>query len=246
MAPGSAASWSSSLIRHLALSALGWLLVVALTAGRVDAAPGAPADFVIENAAPHVVFNTPTAIAFVPDGRLLVAEKRGVVWVVENGRRLPDPLWSAETEVLNSGDRGLVGLAVDPNYAVNHAIYFFYTVDPDSNGVDDDSAAFGRLTRFRTLDADSNRIDPASRTVLIGATWRDGIPRRRRRTRSTACGSARTAASSSPPVMARTTTAWTTAAAIRCCSRPAGPTPWRTSAPIVRSTSGRSPASCCV
>jgi glucose/arabinose dehydrogenase/PKD repeat protein len=152
------------------------LLVVALTAGRVDAAPGAPADFVIENAAPHVVFNTPTAIAFVPDGRLLVAEKRGVVWVVENGRRLPDPLWSAETEVLNSGDRGLVGLAVDPNYAVNHAIYFFYTVDPDSNGVDDDGAAFGRLTRFRTLDADSNRIDPASRTVLIGATWRDGIP----------------------------------------------------------------------
>ena len=31
---------------------------------------------------------------------------------------------------------GLLGLAVDPNYVSNHYLYFLYSVDPDTNGVD--------------------------------------------------------------------------------------------------------------
>lgn len=132
--------------------------------------------FVIENAFPGVHFNTPTAIAFLPDGRLLVAEKRGVVWVVDGGALRPKPFWSAEREVLANGDRGLVGLAVDPHYSVNHRVYFCYAVDPDSNGVDDNPTCFSRLTRYTAGVADSNVADPSSRAVLIGATWRTGIP----------------------------------------------------------------------
>src|SRR5205085_8113818 len=116
------------------------------------------------------------SIAFLPSGRLLVAEKRGVVSVAENGAPSARPLWSAEREVLDNGDRGLVGIAVDPAFAVNRYVYFLYTVDPDSDGVDNETAAFGRLTRYQVSASDSSVLDPASRTVLIGATWRDGFP----------------------------------------------------------------------
>jgi len=105
---------------------------------------------------------------------MLVAEKRGVVWVVQGGAVRPTPLWSAEREVLANGDRGLVGIAVDPRYAANHRVYFFYTVDPDSNGQDDNVAAFTRLVRYQTSAGDSNVVDPATRTVLLGKTWSDG------------------------------------------------------------------------
>jgi len=78
-----------------------------------------PQGFVVEDAYPDVAFNRPTTFAFTPDGRLLVAEKRGVVRVVQNGVKLSEPMWSAEDEVLNFGDRGLIGLTLDPDFAVN-------------------------------------------------------------------------------------------------------------------------------
>src|SRR5690242_9965784 len=95
-----------------------------------------PANFVAEDVAPGAAFNTPVAIAYLPGGRLLVAEKRGRVYAVVNGVKNPTPMWSRENEVLNVDDRGLLGLAVDPNYVVNHYVYLMYTVDPDSNGTD--------------------------------------------------------------------------------------------------------------
>lgn len=155
------------------------LLVPALLAFGPLARPGAagaPPDFVVENAAPGAGFDVPTAIAFFPDGRLLVTEKAGRAWVIHDGVKVTTPMWDARPEVLDNGDRGLVGVAVDPHYALNHFVYFAYVVDPDSDGVDDDDVAFGRVVRFRTSAADSDRVDPASRTVLIGTTWADGVP----------------------------------------------------------------------
>lgn len=147
----------------------------ALACPRAASAYTAPPDFVIESAVPNVGFNNPTAIAFTPDGRLLVAEKRGVVRVVQNGVKLARAMWNAEPEVLNNGDRGLLGIAVDPDYALNHYVYLSYVVDPDSDGVDDNDDAFGRVVRYRTSAADSNVIDMATRQVLIGSTWSDGF-----------------------------------------------------------------------
>ncbi len=158
-----------------------WLrtaIVLALSFGcplTAAATPVSPAGFVIENAWPGVRFILPTAVAFLPDGRALVAEKRGVVWVIDHGALRPTPMWSAEREVLANGDRGLIGLAVDPKFTTNHRLYFFYTADPDSNGNDDNVGAFSRLTRYQTSAADSNVVDPASRTVLIGRSWSDGF-----------------------------------------------------------------------
>jgi glucose/arabinose dehydrogenase/PKD repeat protein len=151
------------------------LVLATMMAAGANAAPSPPSDFVFENAVPNVAFRTPTSIAFLPNGQLLVAEKRGVVWRVEDGVLAARPVWSAEGEVLDNGDRGLTAIAVDPQYATNHFLYFLYEVDPDSDGVDDEVATFGRLTRYQVSFDDSGVVDPNSRTVLIGADWRDGF-----------------------------------------------------------------------
>lgn len=133
-----------------------------------------PAQFVSEDFVPGTTFDTPTGITFLPDGRLLVCEKRGRVWMVTNGVRAANPLWAGESEVLNNGDRGLLDVAVDPHYYQNHFIYLLYTVDPDSNGVDDNDDAWGRLTRYQVGFTDSSTVVAASRTILFGTTWSTG------------------------------------------------------------------------
>ncbi|HET7224378.1 MAG TPA: PQQ-dependent sugar dehydrogenase [Candidatus Eisenbacteria bacterium] len=133
-----------------------------------------PANFVVEEFAPGAVFDTPTGITFLPDGRLLVCEKRGRVWMVTNGVKAASPLWAADNEVLNNGDRGLLDVAVDPHYYQNHYIYLLYTVDPDSNGVDDNDDAWGRLTRYQVGFTDSSTVAASSRTILFGTTWSTG------------------------------------------------------------------------
>ena len=47
--------------------------------------------------------------------------------------------------------RALISIAVDPAYTTNHFIYLLYTVDPDTNGVDDTIEGFGRLALTFTI-----------------------------------------------------------------------------------------------
>lgn len=133
-----------------------------------------PTDFVVENVAPGATFNIPTGIAYMPGGRLLVAEKRGRVYFVTNGVKSASPLWSSENEILNETDRGLLDVAVHPDYVTNHYVYFLYTVDPDSNGVDNNDNGFGRLVRYQVSFSDSTQLISSSRTVLMGTNWRNG------------------------------------------------------------------------
>src|SRR5258706_4753102 len=135
-----------------------------------------PPDFVAEDAAPGAGFLGPTAIAFMPDGRLLVGEKNGVIWMVQNGAKLPDYFWNGTLDVMIAGNAGLTGIAVDPHYPENHFVYFAYVMDPDSNDVDTGAPAFGRVVRFKTSALDSNRVDESTKKVLIGRGWADGVP----------------------------------------------------------------------
>src|SRR5262245_49971786 len=101
----------------------------ALLAPSARAVPSVPANFAVEDAAPGASFVVPTAMAFLPDGRFFVAEKRGRVYEVRNGIKQPNPTLEIEASVLDVNDRGLLGLAVDPSYFANHFLYVFYTVD---------------------------------------------------------------------------------------------------------------------
>jgi glucose/arabinose dehydrogenase len=151
-------------------------LALLLAAVPVAASPSLPANFWFFNAVPGTQFDTPTTIAFLPDGRLLVGEKRGRVWMVKDGFRLPTPVWSSENEILNEGDKGLLAITVDPDFTTNRRVYFLYTVDPDTNGVDEsNSDGFGRLARFQLrATGDTNTVDPATRTLLFGRVWSEG------------------------------------------------------------------------
>jgi len=116
-------------------------------------------------------------LAFTPHGRLLVAEKRGVIHVIENDVKLPVPFLDIEAEVLGDEDRGLLGIAVDPRFEENGHIYLLYSVDADADGADSIGApSFGRLTRYSADPGNPYTADPASRLVLLGRSWRDGIP----------------------------------------------------------------------
>jgi glucose/arabinose dehydrogenase len=67
----------------------------------------------------------PTAMAFAPDGRLFVCVQNGTLRVIKNGALLPAPFVSLS--VNSSGERGLLGIAFDPNFATNQFVYVYYT-----------------------------------------------------------------------------------------------------------------------
>jgi glucose/arabinose dehydrogenase len=66
-----------------------------------------------------------TSMVQLPDGRLLVAQQGGAVRVVKNGALLPAPLHTFS--VYQQGESGLIGLAVDPDFASNGYVYAHYT-----------------------------------------------------------------------------------------------------------------------
>src|SRR2546430_13703809 len=72
----------------------------------------------------------PTAFKFAPDGRVFVAEKSGLIKVFDS---LSDPTPTVfadlRTNVYNFWDRGLLGLALDPNFPTNPYVYVLYAYD---------------------------------------------------------------------------------------------------------------------
>lgn len=97
----------------------------------------------------------PTAMAVAADGRVFVAEQGGTVRVVQNGVAQPAPF--ATLAVDSSGfETGLVGIAVDPNFAANGFVYVYYTVPG--------APAHNRVSRFT---ASGNTAVPGSEFVVL-------------------------------------------------------------------------------
>ena len=68
----------------------------------------------------------PRAIDFAGD-KIFVTEKIGRVRVIESGVLLEDPLATLRT--VNAFDGGLLGIAVHPDFAENHFLYFYFTYE---------------------------------------------------------------------------------------------------------------------
>src|ERR1051326_2889400 len=68
----------------------------------------------------------PTAMAFAPDGRLFVCEQGGRLRVIKNGALLSTPFLTVTVD--SAGERGLLGIAFDPNFVSNQLVYVYYTV----------------------------------------------------------------------------------------------------------------------
>ena len=77
----------------------------------------------------------PTAVEFARDGRVFVAEKRGVVKVFDNlSDTTPTVFADLRTNVYNFWDRGLLGLALDPDFPDDPSVYVLYTYDAEPGG----------------------------------------------------------------------------------------------------------------
>jgi glucose/arabinose dehydrogenase len=119
--------------------------------------------------------NQPTAFDWTPDGRyMMVAQKNGVVRLVDNGTLRTTPVIDLSAQVNNTRDRGLLGIAVHPNFSSNPYIYLSYTYDPPETvgrtglaGPDGNGNRPSRLVRL-TVNPTTMIADPNSLVVLVG------------------------------------------------------------------------------
>jgi len=92
----------------------------------------------------------PWALAFLPDGRMLVTERPGRLRIVERDGRVSEPLVGVP-EVLARGQGGLLDVAVDPRFVENGLVYLSYA-EPGASGMAGTAVARGRLGAGRLED----------------------------------------------------------------------------------------------
>jgi glucose/arabinose dehydrogenase len=110
---------------------------------------------------PVTTFNLPWRLAFLPDGRMLVTEKVGPVWLVtQDGKKTPV---ANAPKVLWKGQGGMLGVFVSPHYAQDHFVYLTYSEPGEPSG---SSLALARAKL--TLGKDSASLDN------LQVIWRDG------------------------------------------------------------------------
>ena len=105
----------------------------------------------------------PTGLAFFPDGRIAIAQKSGVVRLVKSGQLLETPLIDLSDHVNDYWDRGLLGIAVDPDFASNPYVYLLYVYENGRTGYTESKTS--RLTRVKVT---GDTADPETETVLLG------------------------------------------------------------------------------
>jgi glucose/arabinose dehydrogenase len=96
-------------------------------------------------------FTLPWRLAFLPDGRMLITEKVGPVWLVtQHGQKI---LVANTPPVYWQGQNGMLGVFISPRYATDQSIYLTYVEPGDYGG----GLALGRATLNAT--ANSARLE---------------------------------------------------------------------------------------
>jgi glucose/arabinose dehydrogenase len=129
------------------LMAAGLLLACAATSG-AQVFPSSAGNIMIETFAKGL--DHPWALAFLPDGRILVTERPGRMHLVAKDGKI-SPALAGVPRAFASGQGGLHDVVLDRLYAENHTIYFCYA-EPVSG------AARTALARARLLDEDTPRL----------------------------------------------------------------------------------------
>src|SRR3989454_928837 len=131
----------------------------------------------------------PTAVRFASDGRVFVAEKSGIIKVFDNLTDTSPTIFAdLRTNTHNFWDRGLLGLALDPNFPVQPWVYALYTHDaviggtaprwgkprggtmapPTAEGGALRSQDLQTISDPATLDGAILRVDPATGAAAAG------------------------------------------------------------------------------
>ena len=101
-------------------SVLLFVFLIATTAANAATVPTGFTDSVVASG-----LNNPSAMALAPDGRIFVCQQGGALRVIKNGALLATPFLTVTVD--SSGERGLLGVAFDPNFASNQLVYVYYT-----------------------------------------------------------------------------------------------------------------------
>jgi glucose/arabinose dehydrogenase/PKD repeat protein len=157
-----APKFSSQFIQSSRFNKRSLIIFAALFAGvgiyflfKTFAAP--PANFT--NTAPITGLTEPTNMVFAPDGRMLILGRRGTIWVAQPGATQVDAtpfLQLSVGQVAYDNERGLLGIALDPNFSTNGFYYIYYT---------EASTLKNRISRFTAV---GNTTNPSSETLV----WR--------------------------------------------------------------------------
>jgi glucose/arabinose dehydrogenase len=76
----------------------------------------------------HPGLDEPTALRFAPDGKVFVAQRKGRILVYDSlGDPTPTVFADLRTPVYDNGDRGILGLALDPDFPASPYVYVLYT-----------------------------------------------------------------------------------------------------------------------
>jgi len=90
--------------------------------------------------------NVPWELVSVPDGRMFVTERPGTIRVIENGELATEPLIEFAAPFNEEGEGGLLGLAADPDFAVNGYLYAYHSY------LEDDGDIANRVLRLKVSD----------------------------------------------------------------------------------------------
>ena len=117
---------------------------------------------------------SPTAMTIAPDGRIFVAQQGGALRVVKNGALLSQPFLTVSVD--SSGERGLLGIAFDPDFATNSFVYVYYTMSA--------SPIHNRVSRFTASAANPDvaaaHVNPLAHFLNFGihegrSAFADGV-----------------------------------------------------------------------
>ncbi len=112
----------------------------------------------VDVVAPGLV--VPWAMDFAPDGRIFLTERPGRIRVIRDGQLLPEPWLTLDVAAVGEG--GLLGLALDPQFAQNRFVYVAHTYQGADGGL------HNRLVRLRE--------DPTTGKGAVDRVLLDGAP----------------------------------------------------------------------
>ncbi len=156
------------LLARKQLAILALAAAVALIAAAPAAATTLPGGFAEADLSSGYL-NSPTAVAFAPDGRQFITEKSGRVRVVAaNGTVVSTPLLDIRAKVNSYSDRGMLGIATDKDFATNGYLYLLYVYELNPMAQDTDAPMVSRLTRV-TVKPDNTLVNPSNpETTILG------------------------------------------------------------------------------
>ncbi|MDT0676866.1 PQQ-dependent sugar dehydrogenase [Autumnicola musiva] len=119
---------------------------------------------------------SPLGVVAAPDDseRLFVIDQIGKIWVIdESGNKLEEPFLDISGEIVDLrtqyDERGLLGLAFHPDYAVNGLFYVYYTAPPRAGGPETGASwnNTSRISEFSVSPSTPNQADSGSERIVL-------------------------------------------------------------------------------